>query len=713
MGDFKAALISIYGANANYLEGQEDFLRLILENQNSNIHGTIPCGRGKSLTFFLLAKAAILSGVNDGVSFVVLPYKFLVDHMVQVGERMGLETVAVQCSNIAKGATPSPLVENIPTIVFFTVDSFAKMMSDNGGKLEQWCDEGILRRIFLDEIHLPFIEVGFRRSYDCFPQIVPKFVSKGIQVITMSGSLSIGVEAATQKWLGTKNCKSRRTASLGLAGIPIHVKPIPTGDGLQSVIQDRLKFGHIHVFCWTKRDCAKIYDCLLEIVTLNQIGVVTSDTSEEARQGASKTWFNGGWKILISTTCCLVGNENLNCKTVICFGHMYNLASLIQAMGRLRVNQRNGCKAICFLDVDKEVDAASDLMAHLSCCGLLSDAVRKFVGPTSLNNFYRTSECRIALATKEFGARLVPNCGECDNCVTTRIQERKVNMNCDAQQKHEAEVEINREFSSLRDKMDAACVVCERVSCKGEDCMTGRCHICGIEGHNTKECTMRNCKPKDSLEGRACRNCWTFGPDHSSYKCKHRRWKRLVLYNGSPRQIKQLYMPTEVESKHNMVQIYKKLLEKPWPAKRKTTHPIATPTQKRRMEVENVPEIGIWNDIACRVPTTASKSVTNFTILKSPSPCTVFRLKGSEFNIHHPKAPLYIPYRKRKGEGLAFSFKVVSSVVFDGQIKKGHSPFLIFYCFSLEPLFNLLFLTDEKKRGIAPFVFSIAFCLST
>ncbi|CAJ1944888.1 unnamed protein product [Cylindrotheca closterium] len=281
MGDFKAALISIYGANAKYLEGQEDFLRLILENQNSNIHGTIPCGRGKSLTYFLLAKAAILSGVNDGVSFVVLPYKFLVDHMLQVGERMGLETVAVQCSDIAKGATPSPLVENIPAIVFFPVDSFAKMMSDNGGKLEQWCNEGILRRIFLDEIHLPFIELGFRRSYDCFPQIVPKFVSKGIQVITMSGSLSIGVEAAIQKWLGMKNCKSRRTASLGFAGIPIHVKPIPTGDGFQSVIQDRLKSGHIHVFCRTKKDCAKIYDCLLEIVILNQIGVVTLATELE------------------------------------------------------------------------------------------------------------------------------------------------------------------------------------------------------------------------------------------------------------------------------------------------------------------------------------------------------------------------------------------------------------------------------------------------
>ncbi|CAJ1931314.1 unnamed protein product [Cylindrotheca closterium] len=118
MGDCKAALISIYSTNAKYLEGQE--------NQNSNIHGTIPCGRGKGL-----------SGVNDGVSFVVLPYKFLVDHMVQVGEWMGIETVAVQCSDVAKGATPSPLVENIPAIVFLTVDSFAKMKSDNEGKLEQ------------------------------------------------------------------------------------------------------------------------------------------------------------------------------------------------------------------------------------------------------------------------------------------------------------------------------------------------------------------------------------------------------------------------------------------------------------------------------------------------------------------------------------------------------------------------------------------------
>ncbi len=50
-------------------------------------------------------------------------------------------------------------------------------------------------------------------------------------------------------------------------------------------------------------------------------------------------WRRGEISVLISTTCALVGNENGKCRHIMIVDQIYDLSNLLQAMGRLRVEQ--------------------------------------------------------------------------------------------------------------------------------------------------------------------------------------------------------------------------------------------------------------------------------------------------------------------------------------------------------------------------------------
>ncbi|CAJ1933500.1 unnamed protein product [Cylindrotheca closterium] len=285
---------------------------------------------------FLMAKAAELLGVDDGVSCVVVPYAFLLDHMLEVANKLGVQARAVRSPSICRGMVPDVIKESLPSILLFTVDSFANMMEKSGSFVGQWVEDGKIRRFFIDEVHTPFLEMDFRFRYDSLRKYVPILSEKGAQIVTMSGSLPHGVQTAVTQWLGTTGNLATRVSSLGLTGIAVEVVEPMDKSGWQQFVLDRLQKGHMHIFCATLADCTSMETALYGdgSTELGTHAIVTSQTDEDTRRLVGKRWYNDLLPVLISTTCCLVGNENLKCKTVVVFRHVYNLVSLVQAKER-------------------------------------------------------------------------------------------------------------------------------------------------------------------------------------------------------------------------------------------------------------------------------------------------------------------------------------------------------------------------------------------
>ena len=100
----------------------------------------------------------------------------------------------------------------------------------------------------------------------------------------------------------------------------------------------------IHIICASKQHASDVHRSLQKHSFCNSC-LVTGDTSAEDLDAAAQLWSRGVSNVLVSTTAGLVGNESRSCRVVLVLGLLYDLMSVVQAMGRLRPLQRrsNGC----------------------------------------------------------------------------------------------------------------------------------------------------------------------------------------------------------------------------------------------------------------------------------------------------------------------------------------------------------------------------------
>ena len=101
--------------------------------------------------------------------------------------------------------------------------------------LNHWIDKGLIQHMFIDEIHLPLLELDLRPSYSILPQIVKDLPE--IKIVTLSGTLPKNVEDPLKKWMGMESSPSIHGAGLGLDGIPI------------SVVSVNLQLKNVRLFC--------------------------------------------------------------------------------------------------------------------------------------------------------------------------------------------------------------------------------------------------------------------------------------------------------------------------------------------------------------------------------------------------------------------------------------------------------------------------------
>lgn len=405
----------------------------------------LPVGGGKSACWLLTAIAAESTGLLVGSSFVVSPYSFLAEHHAKSARKHNIECVLLESGDIQRGRVPAVFANGVPSIVFLTIDTFSKLMAECQDFLRLSIQRCLIRRIIIDEAHLPFLEIHFRLSYESLRSIIGTLL--GIQLIALSGTLPYELAQILSIWYGMHNAIVQDCTNLGLGGIPIQVK---AWDGncatVQQYVHNNLPKGHIHIFCKTKSMCKNFRDYLRKSVDVDvEVHMVTGDSTEEERKAVFMAIDHSRCHILLTTTCALVGFENKMVRFVLVLGFIYNIPSVVQAAGRLRPSQRaNGCDfTILCRQTDFNGSDDSMMLDALTYAGLSNETVRQFVASQALVDFLVASTCRLQFLAKEFGFGTTPQCGICDNCKGASIN------NCTDGLEHLSQASLNLSQSSI------------------------------------------------------------------------------------------------------------------------------------------------------------------------------------------------------------------------------------------------------------------------
>jgi hypothetical protein len=293
----------------------------------------------------------------------------------------------------------------------------------------------------------------------------------------------------------------------------------------------------IHVLVSSKAVGEKLFEMLQPICNCRW---VTSASTLEQQTMIALDWSQGRFEVLISTSIALVGNENGKCRHVVIVGYMYTLVNVIQAMGRLRPEQRQGGASVgIFLPLISEEQLVRQQQDDLLSFELLRQ--RKLIAEDrQLHTRVLTSRgiydwlvvetgCRIQNLARRIG-QVRQACRICDAC-----RSRPTRMLAAAAEKQvmEANSLENRALLVLK-RLGEKCLFCKRTTCDGEECMGKRdCFCCG------KQHFRSTCKDKESakmiLRNVGCFQCFDLygrrGFSHHAFdKCPlQRRLRRLVF----------------------------------------------------------------------------------------------------------------------------------------------------------------------------------------
>ena len=126
----KASLKELIGRKAVYRsEDQEKMVDIASNSVVRHSYVGLPCGHGKSLSWMIPTMASYLSGRHVGLRIIILPYKFLLGHIVQQAVAMlglleeRLNVTFLCSSQIDKDSVPEVLSGNdLPSLLFLNLD---------------------------------------------------------------------------------------------------------------------------------------------------------------------------------------------------------------------------------------------------------------------------------------------------------------------------------------------------------------------------------------------------------------------------------------------------------------------------------------------------------------------------------------------------------------------------------------------------------------
>jgi Helicase conserved C-terminal domain/DEAD/DEAH box helicase len=520
--DLARAVTRRFGRGAAYKSTEQRDMVLKSARRSGHMVVNLPCGAGKSQAWELPLIAAAISGKKLGAIVVVEPYLFLAKTMEQSAfnafEAVGLgQQIRVKRFDTAELTTydvPDFLSNPafLPSLIIMTVDGIAKFQKHHPAVLEQWKEQRPIHRVYVDEAHTIYSEISFRPAYESL-----RNVRLWGPVTLLSATLPTSLHASVCSYLHISSFAdfNQKVDVVGECrpytggyehGFEFNVRR--SKDYVEATIDSaELALGvpytgdrpTVHIICSTKDEAKKITERLSASF---KVGLVTGDVEPDALDPIAEDWSKGNLEVLVTTTAGLVGNECSQCRHVIICGYIYDLASLVQALGRLREPQRTRIGTISqHIPVDPPptnlIENNNDMKEKLVALRLilekqaLTDYSVVFT-ISGLNNWVEMPGCRFKALSSCFRAWSCDPCGVCDYC-------RKAIDHSSTSSPDLLPAEVIPNYKSREAaemaiaELSRVCFACFNSTCDGDerkDCVAGLCYKCGSRHHYTNDCNF-------------------------------------------------------------------------------------------------------------------------------------------------------------------------------------------------------------------------------
>lgn len=434
-------------------EEQEQLVRSTRFGSTKHVFATMKCGDGKTLPWLLESVTSALNSRESQVHVLVEPFNFLADtHYLNTQdmcnklkkEGINIRVQSFTASEINEHKLPTSLHLSPPELLILSIDAAANFLRFHKSTLLKWKSNGTLGKVFVDEAQILLSEVSFR------PKVIQaqkRWAEIGAQVILLSGSFPHQLAPSLMKYLGLASgehscevIKSRDLIGSNLrftaidGGINGDKNPQNLVEIAGRVIKHKLgndKQHLIHVICQKREECKAIKQYLVDDGCLNgsDCDIITGETPTTESLSTAKRWISGEIKILVTTTAGLVGNESKNARTIIVVGLIYNISNLLQAMGRLRPEQRDEYASLIQIvgKADKfHMDKSDLLIEEMKINKMIVDqdvlTAKQFFHQNCYYQMFEQKQCILISLGKAIGEANERNrCERCNWCKKGKI----------------------------------------------------------------------------------------------------------------------------------------------------------------------------------------------------------------------------------------------------------------------------------------------------
>ncbi len=434
--DLLDILKMVFGADATFRSKKQKEAMLSVLNKRNNHHAVLlGCGAGKTLLALAPTLDAHMRGRVPTMTILVAPHINLVGHqqghiqslLSKVNSDIDNNNINVEYfTDFGPTLPPSLSDDSLPHIVVVSITAFARLLRYHSNKIQFWYEQGKLGDIFVDEIQLITSEGTIRTDYE----YLQKMASIGAPVTVLSGSLSSVILGVLANYLGLTSSTTpiNIISANDLVGdhfnFEVRSKPRYNVDGVVDYAKQRVRDCHIHILCATTRTAEQIYEKLKDDPT---VSCITGQHASNEKMNVADQWRRGEISVLISTTCALVGNENGKCRHIMIVDQIYDLSNLLQAMGRLRVEQGGQDSFVTqFLSEEEMENEAATMTAttkkinDLRNMGLeiddVVDEVKMQLTPGGYSSLFKRKGCLLKNLSDVFGGKRDYDCKRCTNC---------------------------------------------------------------------------------------------------------------------------------------------------------------------------------------------------------------------------------------------------------------------------------------------------------
>ncbi|CAO2833304.1 unnamed protein product [Amaranthus hypochondriacus] len=183
---------------------------------------------------------------------------------------------------------------------------------------------------------------------------------------------------------------------------------------VEEVSKSMASTGSTIIYCVTIKDVEKIHQ-LLESAGI-KAGMYHGQMSSGTREEAHRLFIRDELNVMVATIAFGMGIDKPNIRQVIHYGCPKSLETYYQESGRCG---RDGIASICWLYYMSSDFAKSDFY----CSGVQTENQRNAVLESMMaaKKYCLLTTCRRKFLLEHFGEKVpVENCGNCDNCTTTR-----------------------------------------------------------------------------------------------------------------------------------------------------------------------------------------------------------------------------------------------------------------------------------------------------